>query len=72
MVGVLLLLLLLLLMLEELSSEREEEERALIVSYRVSGWVGECARKIEKNEAVRMRCCGWVGGWVGGRNGMGD
>ena len=29
-----------------------------------------CARKVEENEAVRMRCCelglgGWVVGWVG-------
>ena len=34
----------------------------------MGGWVEE----IEENEAVKLRCCGslgggWVGGWVGGR-----
>ena len=31
----------------------------------VGGWVG--ARKVEKDEAVRMSYCGiWEGGWAGG------
>ena len=34
----------------------------------VGGWVGD--RKVEENEAVRMRCCGFHrGGWVGGKGG---
>ena len=32
----------------------------------VSGWVGGWVEKVEEEQAVRMRCCGfWVGGWVG-------
>ena len=48
---------------ERWRSEMEEPGGRKAVLFGVGGWVGGY-RKKEENGAVRMRCCGWIDGWV--------